>query len=88
MPDVEHVAVVDLNVRDLKLRDAINYDATSVILLTTRLRVEACTIQEDTEGCVVGDLLGGGQERLLVVYSNNLGSNVPLLCANYYYPYE
>ena len=77
---MEYVAVENLNVRDLELCDTIDDDASGIVLLTTRFRVEASTIQKDTEGRVVSDLLSGGQEGLLVVDGNDLGSDVALLC--------
>ena len=58
MANVEHVAVVDLYVRNLELRNAIDDDAARVVLLTTRLCIEARAIEEDTKAGILRNLLG------------------------------
>ena len=54
---MQHVAVEDLNVGDLELRNTIDDDATGVVLLTTRLCIEARAIEDQTEAGVFGNLL-------------------------------
>ena len=54
---MQHVAVEDLNVGDLELSNTIDDDATGVVLLTTRLRIEARAIEDQTEARVFGNLL-------------------------------
>ena len=54
---VKDVAVVDLDVRDLKLGNTINDDAACVVLLATGLRVEAGAVEEETERGVLRNIL-------------------------------
>ena len=44
--DMQHIAIEDLNIRDLELRNTIDDDATSVVFLSTRFCVEACAIKK------------------------------------------
>ena len=57
MTSVKDVAVVDLDVRDLKLGNTINDDAAYVVLLATGLRVEAGAVEEETERGVLRNIL-------------------------------
>ena len=57
MTGVKDVAVVDVDVRDLKLRNTINDDAACVVLLATGLRVEAGAVEEETERGVLRNIL-------------------------------
>lgn len=48
--DVEHIAIVNLDVRDFELGDAVDNDATRVVLLATRLCIEARAVKEEAKG--------------------------------------
>ena len=76
MTGVKDVAVVDLDVRDLKLRNTINDDAACVGRLASGLRVEAGAVKEETERGVLRNLFRSLQERLLRVNGNDFRRDV------------
>lgn len=49
MTDMEDIAVVDLDIGDLKLCNTIDDDAARIVLLSSRLCIEARAIKEQTE---------------------------------------
>jgi hypothetical protein len=73
---VYNISVVDLDVADLKVGDAVNDNVTSIILLSTRLGVEARLVKDDTKGGACRDLAGIFVELFVVYNDLNLGVNV------------
>ena len=49
MPDVEDITVENLDIGHFKVCDAVDDDVSGVILLSTCLRVEAGSIEDDSE---------------------------------------
>jgi len=62
MTGMQDIAVVHLDIFDLKVGDAVNNDITSIVLLSTRLSVEAGLVKENTKGGVFWDVCRGLEE--------------------------
>lgn len=80
LANVEHVAVVHLDILHLELGFPGNRKDTSVVLLSSLFRIEICSIQQDTEGCVARKFGGGCEELRRVVYALDRGFDVIELC--------
>ena len=57
LADVEHVTIVNLDVRDLEFCDTVDNDASRIVLLSTRLSVETGLIEQDSKQRTLGNLL-------------------------------
>jgi hypothetical protein len=74
--NVKNVAVEDLDVLDVEVGLAVNDNATSVALLSSRLGVEVGLVEQDTDKCLVRGLRGRLVELARVVDGLDLGVDV------------
>lgn len=73
---VHDIPVISLYVGDLKVSNTIDDDVARIVFLSTRLGIEAGLVEEDTEGRACRDILGGGNELLVVEDGLHVSSDV------------
>ena len=76
MADMQHVSIKHLNIGDLKVRDAINHNIASVVLLSPSLCVETRLVEDNTENRVCWNVLRRLEKGLPVVYCLDACINV------------
>lgn len=74
--NVKNVAIEDLDVLDVEVGLAVNDDATSVALLSSRLGVEVGLVEQDSDESLIGGLRGRLVELARVVDGLDLGVDV------------
>lgn len=52
---MQDVPAVRLDIRDLEVTNTVDNDVSGVVLLATRFRIEACTVQKDAKVSTFGD---------------------------------
>ena len=80
VPSVENIAGIDLDIVDLKLRLAINYDLANVIFLTTLFSIEVGLVKDETDLGILWNVFGGLVEPLVVINSSYTRDDVTPLC--------